>query len=234
MKPLYLHPAVHSVLPDALRPGGLALTRELAERITIKEKIIVDAGCGNGASLDFLLQHQPKQLIGLDIERELLKNAAQRHPAIEGNIADIPLKTGSIDLVIAECAWNMSCQQSSLAEFHRILCRQGKLALTDIYRKAPAQNEKQQWPIPCCFAAAKTRGELEQMLKKSGFIIEYFADHSKLLKESAARFIFQFGSLQQFWQAVCGEQKREEAKQACSLTKAMLPGLFFLIAGKNR
>ncbi len=220
MKPLYLNSAVHSVLPDGLHPGGLTLTKKIADLTEIKGKIIVDAGCGSGTSLDFLLQYQPKQLIGLDIQQELLKNAAQNYPAVQG------------DLIMAECAWNMSSQRQALAEFHRILRPQGRFALSDIYRRTAPDKEEKQWPIPCCFAAAKTKKELEQMLKTAGFVIDYFADYSKLLKESAARFIFQYGSLQEFWQAVCGERRKKEAKEACTLAKAMLPGLFLLLARK--
>ncbi len=232
MKPLYLNPAVHSVLPDALRPGGAALTRKLTERVQIEGKTVVDAGCGRGTSLALLQQYKPKLLVGLDIQTELLRRTAGKYAAIQADMASIPLQTGSVDLVLAECAWNMSRQQPALAEFHRILRPDGTLALSDIFRRnSTAEEKREKWPLPCCFAAAKTAEEIKKMLLAAGFVPICFTDHSRLLKESAARFIFEFGSLQKFWQAVCGgTQGREDAEKACSLTKTMMPGLFFLLA----
>ncbi len=229
MKPLYLSPAVHSVLSEALRPGGLTLTRHLADLVSLQGKTIVDAGCGKGASLGLLQDYHPKFLVGVDVQQEMLGKAARQHATIQADMACMPIQKNSVDIVVAECAWNMSQQQAALEEFHRILSPGGILALSDIFCKTA--NTGEQWPLPCCFAAARTREEIEEMLTAAGFFIEYVADYSKLLKESAARCILQFGSLQQFWLAVCGNE--HDAQKACLLGKTMLPGLFFLLARKT-
>ncbi len=234
MKPLYLNPAVHAVLPDALRPGGLALTRKLTTLVEIKGKIVVDAGCGRGTSLALLQQYKPALLIGLDIHPEFLCKVPVESAAIQADMAAIPLRAGAVDLVVSECAWNMSQQQHTLVEFHRILRPGGTLALSDIFCQNSAEDITGKWPLPCCFAAAKTAEEIKKMLAAAGFVPICFEDQSKHLKESAACFVLQFGSLQQFWQVVCGgKQGGEDAQTACALTKNMKPGLFFLLARRT-
>jgi hypothetical protein len=62
----------------------------------------------------------------------------------------------------------------------------------------------------------------------AGFEVELVEDHSALLKRTAADFVFRYGSLQGFWEAVTGDAKLAES--ACDASRASRPGLFLLLA----
>jgi hypothetical protein len=69
------------------------------------------------------------------------------------------------------------------------------------------------------------------MVMSAGFEILTLEDHSRLLKQTAAEFVFAHGSLQGFWQAVLGDSERADA--VCAAAMATRPGLFLLTAQRS-
>lgn len=230
--PLYQSTAVRDALGSALRPGGPALTRRIIELACPQPAMtVLDAGCGPGGSLDILLEHGLNRVLGLDIDRDFLRSArSSRCPVIQADLCRLPLAEDSVDLVICECAWNLTTRERSLAEFRRVLRRGGRLAITDIYNRSGG-DDGELWPAPCCFAGASSIETVRELIAAGGFTVIHLEDHSRLLRETAARFVFEYGSLQGFWQAVTGDAAT--AAQACRAGTAARPGLFLLLASRN-
>ncbi len=231
MKPLYLSTPVRNMLGSRLRPGGEVLTRRIIE-LTAPEAAdrILDAGCGAGTSMALLQEHGVGSVIGLDLHPGLLREAMQEGRQVaQADLAHLPLPDGCLDMVLAECVWNLTDRSRVLSEFARVLRPGGQLALSDIYsRSAAPQNLSRTWPVACCFSQATDLTSVQNLVARAGFEIIIVEDHTKLLNQTAGEFVFAHGSLQAFWQAVTGDA--HQASAACTAAAASRPGLFLLIA----
>lgn len=229
MKALYLSSPVREALPAAIRPGGLQLTRRLMELVDVTGRTVVDAGCGTGVSLSLLREGGAGKLYGIDLQMGLLREAHERGIVTAcASMEHLPLADNCCDLLLCECAWNLSNRQASLEEFRRVLTPEGWLVISDIFSRS---GKTAQWPVSCCFANAAPLAVTRELVTDAGFSIEALEDHTILLKQTAAEFVFQYGSLEGFWERVTGN--RESARAACSAGHATLPGLFLLLAKNN-
>lgn len=225
----YLHCSlpVRNGLGKHLKPGGEALTERLL-RLAAPRKtdIILDAGCGAGSTLELLQKRGYSQSYGADINLGLLCEASL-NTTVQADIASLPFASASFDLVTCECVYNLTKKETALAEFTRILKPGGLLALSDIYARKSVQNSKR-WPVQCCFSTATDLETVKNELAAAGFILLCIEDHTHLLKQTAAEFVFQYGSLKDFWFAVTGDE--QSAGAACSASAATRPGLYLLLA----
>lgn len=182
-----------AIAGDTWRPGGLGLTR-LGLRLCnfAPHSRLLDIGCGAGASLSLLLQ-QGYQALGLDIER----HCSARLPLVLGNAVNPPFAKDSFDGLLCECVFSLLPDKDlALGNFSRILKPGGKVLLADLYRL-------QRKGRPCgdassvlsCAAGAINGEEMELALKRAGFQILHFTDHSAALKQLAARLIWYGGKL---------------------------------------
>lgn len=234
MKPLYLTSPVREGLGPYLRPGGETLTRRIVEQLqSDPEQLVLDAGCGTGGSMALLREHGFRKVVGLDVDRGLLTEARQSGASVaRADLAVLPLLTGSMDAVLCECVWNLTDKKQVLQEFARVVRPGGALAMSDIYlRKQHVDNNNATWPSRSCFYQATDLDTVREMVEEAGFDILALEDHSRLLKQTAAEFVFAHGSLQGFWQAVLGDSAK--AKAACAASQATRPGLFLLIARRS-
>jgi SAM-dependent methyltransferase len=236
MKPLYLATPVRERLGACLRPGGKALTERILYLTAPQpESVILDAGCGPGASMVLLRESGIRAVIGLDLEPELLREARQEDlPVARADLTSLPLADACLDLVLCECVWNLTERSHVLHEFCRALRPGGYLALTDIYARSDkadkSKNQPELWPVRCCFSQATDLDSVEKLVAAAGFEILILEVHTRLLNQTAAEFVFAHGSLHSFWQAVTGDAALAAA--ACTASAASRPGLFLLIARK--
>jgi SAM-dependent methyltransferase len=234
MKPLYLATPVRTGLGACLRPGGLALTERILALTAPKTiDVVLDAGCGAGASIAFLRQHGIKTVLGLDLDPDLLREARQGGGAVaRADLAQLPLANGCLDMVLCECVWNLTDRKAVLGEFARVLKPGALIAVSDIYaRSGNERHHSPTWPVQCCFSQATDLDTVQVLFLDAGFSIELFEDHTRLLHQTAAQFVFAHGSLRGFWQAVTGDA--DLAAAACAATAVTRPGLFLLIARKT-
>jgi len=222
---LYASAPVRASLGRALRPGGEKLTRRMLELAgPLRGGLALDAGCGCGASLVLLEEHGARA-VGLDLNAGFLRESWERKLKVaRADLAHLPLPDGCLDLVLCECAWNLTDKEQVLAEFLRVLRPGGMLALADIYARGYRAGE---WPVRCCFAQATDLQTVMDQVTGAGFEIDVVEDHTELLKKTAADFVFRHGSLHGFWQAVTGDP--DLAQMACDASRVSKPGLFLLM-----
>jgi SAM-dependent methyltransferase len=228
MNALYLSEPVRAGLGSCLRPGGDLLTRRSLELIRPKhDDVILDAGCGAGATLSMLQKIGFRNVCGVDLDSGLVREArlCAEH-VVQADLANLPISESCFDMVLSECVWNLTEKETVLGEFFRILRPGGFLALSDIYLRNGFQGGT--WPVQCCFSQATILADVQNAIENTGFTIELLEDHSVLLKQAAAEFVFAHGSLHGFWQAVTGDA--EMATEACRASSSARPGLFLLIA----
>ncbi len=179
---------------EPLRPGGLALTRELIDRAGFRAgETVADVGCGLGASTRLLCE-RGVAAIGVDLVVPSDAGArGEAPPLVVADAALLPFADDSLDGVLAECSLSLAAdRERTLAVWFRKLRRGGRLALSDVYRRAGGGAGR-----------IATRAALCADVAAAGFRVAWFEDRSEALKGWAARFIFQFGSLDPLWGGRC-------------------------------
>jgi arsenite methyltransferase len=196
-----------------LRPGGLVLTERLLTFAGFcAGDTVADAGCGLGASVR-LMEERGIDAIGVDL-LALAGASAGRFVVADG--VRLPFASGSLDGILSECSLSaMPDPQAALGEWFRVLKRGGRLAVSDVYARAPTAGYG---------GKLKTQAALLHAAVAAGFHIQGFEDRSSVLKPWAAQFIFKYGSLDALWGGASG-------LDASSAREAM-PGYYLMAAYK--
>ena len=210
---LYEDSPLRQVTGKALRPGGVELTRHGLDLCGFsRNHRILDLGCGAGASLE-LLHALELNATGLDLSTVLLREASDHAPVVAADMAELPFADGRFEGVVCECALSLADDPSMvLAECRRVLTPSGRLLLSDLIRRSGSfprlpdggpEKIRGRDSDPGCFQAPCARGalpveSLAALLEEQGFSILRLEDHTRLLRDLAARIIWHFCSLAAF------------------------------------
>jgi ubiquinone/menaquinone biosynthesis C-methylase UbiE len=154
-----------------------------ASRAELKEgEIVLDLGSGGG--IDVLLSARrvgpSGKAYGLDMTDEMLA-LARRHQResdvtnaefLKGEIENIPLPDGSVDVLLSNCVINLSADKDRVfREAFRVLKPGGRLAISDIVVQGPVppalRKSVELWIG--CIAGALEAGEVREKLARAGF-----------------------------------------------------------------
>jgi ubiquinone/menaquinone biosynthesis C-methylase UbiE len=125
---------------EVLHPGGLEMTRELAELCRIgKGSMVLDVASGTGASACYLAESFGASVVGIDnsdymVERAR-KKAHGRNLGVEfrkGDAHDLPVADGTFDVVISECTTCLLQKQKAIGEMVRVVKPGGRVGIHDI------------------------------------------------------------------------------------------------------
>ena len=130
---IYENPDLRNIIGETLRPGGLDLTKQaLSLANFLPGARIADLGCGTGASLK-LLSEMGFEAIGLDCSPILLKEAATKGQALEGDFHHLPWPGESFDGLLYECSLSLAAEpERVLQESFRVLKNKGRLIISDL------------------------------------------------------------------------------------------------------
>src|SRR2546425_10137344 len=143
---------------------------------------VLDLGSGGG--IDVLLSARrvgpAGKAYGLDMTDEMLALARenQRKAGVDnveflkGEIEQIPLPAGSVDVIISNCVINLSADKDRVfAEALRVLKPGGRLAVSDVVVRGevPAEIRRSVELWIGCVAGALEEGEYREKLAKAGF-----------------------------------------------------------------
>src|SRR6266446_7050448 len=175
-------PAETEGLPPGVLAASLGCGNPTALAALAPGEIVLDLGSGGG--IDVLLSAQrvgpTGKAYGLDMTDEMLALARenQRKAGVEnveflkGEIEDIPLPDGSVDVIISNCVINLSADKDRvLAEAFRVLKPGGQLAVSDVVVRGempPAIRKSVELWIGCV-AGALEEQEYREKLTKAGF-----------------------------------------------------------------
>jgi hypothetical protein len=101
--------------------------------------------------------------------------------------------------------------------------------ISDLYARQPEAIAQVRALPGSCVAGILVREELEASLSNAGFTVNVWEDHSRALRECAARFLFEHGSLDGLWG--CGGGDSSRTIQAAM--QAARAGYFLLIATRR-
>jgi arsenite methyltransferase len=201
---LYENDAFKRVTGPAIRPGGVELTdRALAVCGLSKGDVVLDLGCGRGATALHLKRHHGLKVVGLDRSTALLTEARQAPlPLVCADAARIPLPDGYLAAVCCECVLSLTPDPDRvLTECFRVLAPGGFLLLSDLYLRAgaaPSLAIRTKSAPSCCLDGATTQTGVRGRVNAAGFQIRLWEDHSHSLKVLAAQLVFAYGSMNAF------------------------------------
>lgn len=95
---------------------------------------VVEAGVGEGYGASALHEAGADRVLGIDLDPVTMRHVADHHgevAPIRANLVDLPLRDGSVDLVVsAQTVEHLWDQERFVAECSRVLRRGGRVALT--------------------------------------------------------------------------------------------------------
>ncbi len=169
-------------LPDGALRASLGCGNPVAVADLQPGETVLDLGSGGG--IDVLLSARrvgpTGTAYGLDATPEMIELAranateagATNVEFLHGNIEDIPLPDGSVDVVISNCVINLSADKPRvLAEAFRVLKPGGRLGVSDVIADDgldPAQRAETEHLVGCSVGTL-TEAEYRDLLAAAGF-----------------------------------------------------------------
>jgi SAM-dependent methyltransferase len=171
-----------AALPDGAVAASLGCGNPLLVADLHPGETVLDLGSGGG--IDVLLSARrvgpTGRAYGLDMAEEMLelarRNAAQAGATnvefLRGQMEDIPLPDGSVDVVISNCVINLSVDKPAVfASMYRVLRAGGRIGISDVVAEdrlgAEERAERGGWVG--CIAGALSVSEYRQGLTDAGF-----------------------------------------------------------------
>jgi SAM-dependent methyltransferase len=162
---------------------GLGCGNPQAIAALIKGEIVLDLGSGAGFDV-FLAANQvgkTGKVIGVDMTPKMINKAREnaekgKYTNVEfrlGEIENLPARDNSIDVIISNCVINLSPEkQKVFNDSFRVLKSGGRIAVSDVVATTDLPNElKTDMDLySSCVAGASSIDEIENMLKKAGFV----------------------------------------------------------------
>jgi len=172
-------------LPQAALDASLGCGNPVALATLSPGEVVLDLGSGGG--IDVLLSARRVapggKAYGLDMTDEMLalarenrrKAGVENVEFLKGEIEDIPLPDGHVDVVISNCVINLSTEKERvIGEAFRVLKPGGRFAVSDMVflddkDKLPADVVRSVELWAGCVSGALEKEEYEALLARAGF-----------------------------------------------------------------
>jgi len=123
---------------DEVNRYSVQLYHHLAEMADLKNKDIVEVGCGRGGGLEYIARTcSPLSAIGIDLEKSAIRFSNSHHnhknlSYITGNAMSLPLEDNSCDVILnVESSHRYRSMKCFINELHRVLRAEGFILITD-------------------------------------------------------------------------------------------------------
>ena len=238
-------------------PGGEDLTREAARAAGWKAgDRILDVGCGDGASMRLLRDELGVKPVGCDRDKAILARAKELDGSLQlrqtdGLCLDFP--SLYFDGALLECSFSlMNRHDELLHELYCVLKPGASIAITDLYcinpdsdragevyyeakrilntpRKEDDCKTADSLPSPYLLDGMFVIDNLLHAIRETGFEITLFRDRTKQLQDYYAQLLFDYGSLDAYWEQVLPKG----CKPFCRAVPGKNCGYFLLTAQKE-
>jgi hypothetical protein len=222
----------NSFLKDALHPGGLALTRRVAESAAIGEDdSVLDIACGKGGTSVLLAREYGCRVIGIDLSPKMIALARHRPETLNGSVEfmladaeELPFMEAAFDAIISECSFSiLPNKEQAASEMSRVLKPSGRLVVTDVTlgREAPDGCHRglnaAEFPLVPCMAGARSVEDYVAIFEGVGFHDPRIEDHTVSLRKIGYQIGIDFGDWEGFL--------RRLSSELCSGSAAIAPSV---------
>jgi arsenite methyltransferase len=197
----YNHPIVSQLLDGIFHPGGLALSRLMADRMGVdSESTILDIACGDGKTATYFARTLGCSVCGIDASQDMIDSAVQM--AEDLRVSDrtnftvalagkIPHDDNFFSAAISECSLcTFQDKSQAVREIKRVLRPKGIFGLNDVtIRNHEGLDEELRSLLGrvACVADALSADEYVQLFERSDFRLLSSSDHSDLLEDLARK-----------------------------------------------
>lgn len=167
---------LRTVLDGPLHPGGTEATAALLDRTGVTAGTrFLDAGCGAGEAVG-LTRARGAEAFGVD--RDPARDADGRGTSVRGDLTSLPFRTGSVDVVLAECVFCLvPRRQRALDETRRVLGDDGRLAISDVVVAGDLPALPDPIVRALCLEHATSCEETVAAVEDAGFAVADVRDH---------------------------------------------------------
>ncbi|MFQ5832291.1 MAG: class I SAM-dependent methyltransferase [Candidatus Thorarchaeota archaeon] len=197
----YNNPVVIELLDGIFHPGGLALSRLMAERMGLDaHSSVIDIACGNGRTATYLAKSLRCRVSGIDASPEMIESAKQlaRDLGIEDRTdfavalaSEVPYGANSFTAALSECALcTFHDKERAVREISRVLTPGGILGLNDVTVQTHEELDEELRGLlgrVACVADALSVSEYTDLFEKRGFEMATSSTHSDLLEHMARK-----------------------------------------------
>ena len=195
-------------LGESYHPGGVTLTRRLAERLDLQRgERVLDVACGNGTTALLLAAERDVGVVGIDLGDIQIARARARaaDAGLDGcasfEIGDaerLPVDDGQFDAVVCECALcTFPDKAAAAAEMARVLRPGGRVGITDIWLD-PTRLDPELRGLAgrvACVADARPIADLVALLETAGFSVTDIERHDQALLDTIERIVVRLRAL---------------------------------------
>jgi SAM-dependent methyltransferase len=159
-----------AVLDGPLHPGGTEATERLLDRADVRAGTrLLDVGCGAGEALT-AARARGADAVGVD-------SSPKADRAVQGDATALPVQSGSVDVLLAECVLCLTDLSAAVAEAQRVLCSGGRIALSDVIVEGERPAVPEQLAEALCIDGARSRDQLLSHLVDEGFEVQTVDEH---------------------------------------------------------
>lgn len=161
---------------------GLGCGNPVALASLREGETVLDLGSGGGFDCFLAANKVGKngKIIGVDMTPEMIDRAREnarkgKRGNVEfrlGEIENLPVADGSVDIVISNCVINLSLNKKRVfEEAYRVLKPNGRLMVSDVVllKKLPSIIKKNVQAYIGCLSGAEMKGKYLQMIGEAGF-----------------------------------------------------------------
>jgi SAM-dependent methyltransferase len=181
-------------LGESYHPGGIELTRRLADLVAVQPgEDVLDVASGIGTTAILLAAERHAAVVGVDLGAAQVAKATARAAAAGmsdrvrfevGDAERLAFKEHTFDAVISECAFCTFPDKASAArEAARVLQPGGRLGLTDIWVNSDRLDPELAGLTGriACIAGARPIADLQTILETAGLRVEHLERHDDAL-----------------------------------------------------
>jgi len=187
--PLWERPALRRAAGETLRPGGFALTDRACGLIGLAPGWrVLDVGSGLGATVARLRARHGVDAWGVEPSGVQAARAGSAH-LVRARGEALPFRAGCFDAVFCECVLSLLPDAGAgMNEFFRVLRPGGFLVLADLCAPGGACGGPDPKADSCADRAVPVSA-VRALAEGCGFAVRLVEDHSRHLRDLAARLI---------------------------------------------